>query len=411
MSFELKAAVPRLASTILLLARSPQHAVSQQQRTTSNNASRENDLHVLMMKRHSKARFMPSFYVFPGGGIEGIDYVTAKHYLAENYHVHLQDAKDKKTTQDFLESCAQPSAVEAEVEAWACRVGALRELAEETACVLRRDGHICTEAQWITWQKSRDASAADRASTDSVSSLSATPLSIYDLPAVSSLRPVARWVSPRQFKHRYDTYFYAALVDSALVSAESHEEVPMPCSTQVSSGNGANPGVAARRIPPQELPLLGQASEVSELLWISPLEALRRHEDTSDSFSLAPPTYLILHALSLQPGFASMAATWEAEPPSPVDAVAKSLGELPYSSVLPCVEPISTTTEDGHRIIDFALPARYFHETGWSMAEGEYLVPGANFAEYRHFIRVFVGRAGVPQVGGATADRAYVILH
>ncbi|AYU78324.1 hypothetical protein, unknown function [Leishmania donovani] len=413
MNAKLKAAVPRLASTVLLLARNPKHATSEQRPATGDNAARENDIHVLIMKRHGKARFMPGAYVFPGGGIEGSDYAAATHYLAEHYNLHLQDARDKKvTTQGFIESRGQPSAEEAELEAWACRVGALRELAEEAACVLRRDGRIFSEAEWIKWQKSRsDAGATGGASADPVSSRPATPLPIYDLSAVSSLRPVARWVSPRQSTYRYDTYFYAALVNSALVSAEAHEAAHAPCSTQASSGDEANAGMGVCCIPPQELPLLEQASEVSELLWVSPLEALRRHEDPSDAFSLAPPTYLLLHALSLQPSFASMAAAWAAAPASPAEPAAKPLGDLPHSSVLPCVEPLSTMTENGRRIMEFVLPARYFHETGWSVADGEYLFPGECCAGHRHFIHMFVGDAGATTGDGATAGKPCTILH
>ncbi|CBZ26611.1 hypothetical protein, unknown function [Leishmania mexicana MHOM/GT/2001/U1103] len=412
MSAQLKVAVPRLASTVLLLARNPKHPTSDQRPATGGNASKENDIHVLIMKRHGKARFMPGMYVFPGGGVEGGDYATAKHYLAEHYNLHLKDATDKMmTTQDFIESRGQPSAEEAELEAWACRVGALRELAEETACVLRRDGRIFSESEWIKWQKSRSDGAAGGASTAPVSSRPATPLPIYDLSAVSSLRPVARWVSPRQSTYRYDTYFYAALVSSALVTAEAYDAAHAPCSTQASSGDEANAGVGVRCIPPQELPLLNQASEVSELLWVSPLDALRRHEDPSDNFSLAPPTYLLLHALSLQPSFASMATAWAAALSSPADPVAKPLGDLPYSSVLPCVEPLSTMTEDGRHIMDFVLPARYFHETGWSVADGEYLFPGKCCAGHRHFIHMFVGRAGATTRDSATADKPCTILH
>ncbi|KAG5506408.1 hypothetical protein JKF63_05911 [Porcisia hertigi] len=346
---------------------------------------------------------MPSMYVFPGGGVEGVDYTTAKAYLAENYNLHVQGAKgDLNTTQDFLESSAQLSAEEAEVEAWACRVAALRELTEEAACVLRKDGRICSEALWLKWGKSHNHVCAGDVSTDSV------PL-IYDLAAASRLRPVARWVSPRQLKYRYDTYFFSALVNSAVVSTEASEAAPSPHAERASSSGAEDASVAARVVPPQELPLMEQASEVSELIWVSPIDALRRHEDPSDSFSLAPPTYLILHGLSLQPSFASLEAAWAAPPPpSLANPQAKPPGELPYSSTLPCVEPRTTMTADGQRIRDFVLPTRYFHEMGWSVADGQYRFPGENFAQDQHFIRMFVGCA---EVHGDTVDREHTILH
>ncbi|KAG5506737.1 hypothetical protein GH5_05951 [Leishmania sp. Ghana 2012 LV757] len=413
MSANLKAAVPRLAGTILLLARCPQRAMSKQPPTTGDTASRGNDIHVLMMKRHGRARFMPSVYVFPGGGVEGTDYATAKRYLAEHYNLQLRDAEDNnKASQRFLESDAQSTAEEAEVEAWACRVAALRELTEEAGCVFRRDGCICSEAQWMKWQMSRkDVGAAGGTPTATTSFLPATPPPVYDLSAVSSLRPVARWVSPRQLKYRYDTYFYAALVNAALVSAEAHEAEPASCSFRASNDGAASACEGIRRISPQEVPLLQQASEVSELLWANPLDALRRHEDPSDTFSLALPTYLMLHALFLQPSFASIAAAWAANPPSSPDAEAQPLGKLPYSSVLPCVEPLSTMAEDRQCTIDFVLPSRYFHEAGWSVADGEYIFPGDNVAGRRHLIRMFVGKAGATKSDGATTGNAQRFFH
>ncbi|GET88103.1 hypothetical protein, unknown function [Leishmania tarentolae] len=413
MSSKLKVAVPRLASTVLLLARSPKDATSHQGNAMGDDAAKKNDIHVLMMKRHGKARFMPGMYVFPGGGVESRDYATAQHYLAEHYDLHVPDAsRNRVTSQDFIESHSQLSTEEAEVEAWACRVGALRELAEEAGCVLGRDRQIFSMTDWIKWQKLLgDMGATGGVSTGPVSSGLATPPPMCDFSAVSSLRPVARWVTPRQSKYRYDTYFYAALVDSALVSEAAHSALHASSFTRAENGEGMNAGKAARCIPPQELPLLEQASEVSELLWVSPLEALQRHEDLNDTFSLATPTYLLLHALSLQPSFASMAAAWAAAPPSPAGPAAKPLGDLPYSSALPCVEPLNTMTDDGRRIMDVVLPTHYFHETGWSLADGAYLFPGECSPGRRHFVHLFVGCSGMTSVDGATADKACTILH
>ncbi|KAK7202192.1 NUDIX domain containing protein [Novymonas esmeraldas] len=385
MSAPLKAAVPRLASTVLLLARNTQHVESSSSPplVTATGVSRANDIHVLMMKRHGKARFMPSVYVFPGGGVEGADQVFAQHYLAEHHQVG-QSTSTASPSQDFLEARLQPSAEEAEVEAWACRAAALRELAEETACVLQKDGSLCSAAQWTEWQRQRRATRAAPAedARDGAVGGAASPIPIYDVSAAPTLRPVARWVTPRQFKYRYDTYFYAALVDSA-VTRDDRE----PGTTTAHAA-----ATRARRCAPQELPLLMQASEVAELLWVSPLDALRRHEDASDTFSLAPPTYLLLHALSLQTSFESLAAAWSASPPVAA-AEAQPLGTLPYSSVLPCVEPCNTLSADGLHIVDFVLPSRFFHEEGWSLADGEYLFLGESYAEQKHYIHARVGSA------------------
>jgi 8-oxo-dGTP pyrophosphatase MutT (NUDIX family) len=72
-------AEPRLAATVIICRHSPI--------TTSSNSSI--DYQVLFVKRHSKARFMPNFHVFPGGILEPSDSAPEwKSYLSHSASKH-----------------------------------------------------------------------------------------------------------------------------------------------------------------------------------------------------------------------------------------------------------------------------------------------------------------------------------
>ncbi|KPA75378.1 hypothetical protein ABB37_08656 [Leptomonas pyrrhocoris] len=359
MSQKTAVAVPRMASTILLLARNLRPTTA----CGDTGGAPENDIHVLMMKRHSKARFLPSVYVFPGGGVDVVDYAVAREYLSRHYDVQTPPtaAVPPTSPSPFLESTVTASPAEAETAAWACRVGALRELAEETACVLRRDATVCTAAEW----KARRTTPNEGAASPGV----------YDVEVTPSLRPVARFVTPSRYKYRYDTYFYAALVKGAA----------------------------------QALPLVAQASEVADLVWVSPLQALRRHDSPSDAFSLAPPTFLLLHALSRQPSYAALAETWTTTLPAPASSTHSAsavtrVGTLPYSSVLPCIESDSRVTQEQPLIEDIVLPAHYLYEKGWSEPEGAYRFRGAALGEATHMIRLWVGSHWAQKLKDGSVD-------
>jgi 8-oxo-dGTP pyrophosphatase MutT (NUDIX family) len=156
---------------------------------------------VLMMQRHSKARFMPHAYVFPGGGAEDVDHATA-HAVAKGLPL----------------------------ASW--RMTALRELAEETGLVL--DGEL-----------------------NGSSGKAANPL------AASKIVPFAHWVTPKQEKYRYDTWFF----------------------------------VAAAQASAMAVPFAMDPAEVTDLKWVSPQDALKLHLDPEQAFFLPPPTYLIMHGL------------------------------------------------------------------------------------------------------------------
>lgn len=225
-------AVPRLAATIVVIAKAPRRKPE----SGAAGGASMNDIRVLMIKRHAQARFLPRAYVFPGGCIDPGDHAIARRFAA--------DAR--------VEGPAQ-------VEALARRVGALRELTEEAGCVLTSDHQL----------RVFDAACRD---SDVVA-------------AALHLAPLGRWVTPEEYTHRYDTFFYGFLVDAGRTA------------------DGAS--VAA-----QAVPLKRDAREVTELAWLSPLEALRQHESTSDAFTLPTPTYFLMHALSTLPSYDALRRAW-----------------------------------------------------------------------------------------------------
>ena len=121
---------------------------------------------VLMVKRVSKARFMPSFYVFPGGCVEPDDHRAA---------------------------ASLPSLPNLGV----FRVAAVRELFEEAGLALKGNG-----------VEVRKGGEAD-------------PIAVrWDAAAMASLVPFARWITPEQeYKYRYETLFFTHCIKGACPDA------------------------------------------------------------------------------------------------------------------------------------------------------------------------------------------------
>ena len=70
---------PRLAATVIICR--------QAARESTSSSSSALDYEVLFVKRHSKARFMPDFHVFPGGTVEVSDFEAEwSEYLSHTRH-------------------------------------------------------------------------------------------------------------------------------------------------------------------------------------------------------------------------------------------------------------------------------------------------------------------------------------
>lgn len=340
-------AVPRLASTVLLLANSNELGGYHGSSLFAHSRMERNDIHVLMVRRHSKARFMPEMYVFPGGCVEeeDLDVVREVGFLLPREPAGETDV-EQRLRQEHLEE-----------EAWRSRVAALRELSEETSCVLRADGAMESVEDW-------------RSSAAGIASKRA-----FDAAAAPHLTPIGHWITPENYEYRYDTYFYGAAL------REGDEK-------DVCRG---------RRLSPHLVKLQSQEREISRLLWVSPLEALIRHELPSEAFTLPPPTFHLLSALARAPSFASLAGQWRQRlrrrPPP-----AATLEETAFQAVTPVMQ-----SAGGVECVH--IPECSFHNMGADGAPraGHYRMPdgGATEEGKTRYVDVFVGgceRSATPQL-------------
>jgi 8-oxo-dGTP pyrophosphatase MutT (NUDIX family) len=238
---------------------------------------------VLMMRRHSKARFMPHAYVFPGGGAEEQDHAMAS---------------------------ALPSGLP--LKSW--RLTALRELAEETGITLDGD-------------------------------LGGSPGKQANPAAASKIVPFAHWITPKQEKYRYDTWFF----------------------------------VAAAQPSTLDVPFAMDPAEVTDLKWVNPQDAIALHLDPDQEFFLPPPTYLIMHGLSRFKTSAEVVR----------DVVARGYNEANCAEVVPVVEPTLEFREEGP-----VKMLRAMHlEEGWThLPKGHYHYPMVT-SQGSFMSDVFVGGA------------------
>lgn len=137
----------RRAATIVLLS--------------NRSEARGGSFDVLMVKRHSKARFMANVYVFPGGCVDAEDEVAARSVFPETNALA------------------------------AFRVAAARELVEETGLIMQRG-----KESGITFSASPSVASSSRG--------------VGDVDASLLLTPFAHWVTPQQERYRYDTWFFTA---------------------------------------------------------------------------------------------------------------------------------------------------------------------------------------------------------
>jgi 8-oxo-dGTP pyrophosphatase MutT (NUDIX family) len=193
-------------------------------------------LEVLMMVRPMAAEFAPRALVFPGGRIDDADGDPGWMQVFE-----LDAAAQARIAEDGQDE-GQPGAL-------AFRVGAIREMFEETAIVI--GSAIPPDPEWAE-------SARGRVHNGEVSFLAMVR------EAGLRLRPAelvyfARWVTPESQPKRYDTRFYAAGVPG-----------------------GQTPSAAP--------------GEVESVTWISPQEALANADD-AEAYVM-PPTRAALEKLA-----------------------------------------------------------------------------------------------------------------
>ncbi len=163
---------PRKAATVAIL----------------KNKSSTDEFEVLLLKRHKQDKFLPSYYVFPGGGIDEQDSIPGK----KDYSIKT----DKKNKDDF--------------DVYLYTMGAIRETFEESGFLLARNSNgdfvsISKDADIEKYSKYRTMIYENQLSFNEM-------LKIEKLkPAIESIHYLSRWITPVFSPIRYDTRFFAVL--------------------------------------------------------------------------------------------------------------------------------------------------------------------------------------------------------
>jgi 8-oxo-dGTP pyrophosphatase MutT (NUDIX family) len=191
----------------------------------SGDASAASGLEVLLLRRVRTSGFVPGAYVFPGGRVDRDDAAGA-----------LLERLDGMSADDAAERLGM--AADAEPPAVAYVVAALREAFEETGILV---GH---DADGAPAPSAASDPAVRRLRDDLLADEDAFPVVLDAMGCRMDGRAVAyiaHWITPVAEPRRYDTRFFAAAV-----SPEREE--------------------------------LLNAREMSHGVWLSPGEALARHE-------------------------------------------------------------------------------------------------------------------------------------
>jgi len=196
------------------------------------------------MLRPVEAEFAPRAQVFPGGRIDEADADPGWQALTD-------------IDPDQAARIAEDGDGEGLPPALAFRVGAIREVFEETTVLLGTDAGELPHRGWAAEARARVHSDAESfAATVRAGGLRLHP---------GAMAYFARWVTPEELPKRYDTRFYAAA---------------MPTGQEAVAAVG----------------------EVESLEWITPAAALER-ADTNEAYTL-PPTRAALTSLAEFPDVA-----------------------------------------------------------------------------------------------------------
>lgn len=236
--------LPRLSSTVLVLARAP---------ATAFHVS-GNRFKILFIQRSSKSGFMASAHVFPGG---------------------VLDDADRKADLWTPARCATKPIVfpikTDTADSMALRLCAIRELFEETGLLLARPVKPAAASpasalpvyfsSQHTFPSISAQSAAQAASSANAESLAETLTREGAQLEPLKLAPWMRWITPEfeREKRRFDTLFYLAALDRTFE------------------------------------PLTSDPKEVAASCWLSPVEALSLAQERK--IVLPPPTTYILREI------------------------------------------------------------------------------------------------------------------
>lgn len=193
------------------------------------NKSYETDgFEVLLLKRHKQDRFLPSYFVFPGGGIDEQDSIL--------------DTKNKN-----LETSRKNKA---DFDVYLYTMGAIRETFEESGFLLARNSN----GDFVSIVKDADIEKYSQYRTMVYES----QISFNEMlkkeklePALDSIHYISRWITPVFSPIRYDTRFFAVLA-------------------------------------PENQYIMHDGIELVETRWMTPKDALSRHK--SKEMKMVAPT-------------------------------------------------------------------------------------------------------------------------
>ena len=209
---------PKLASTIIL------------HRYTA-------EAEIYMLRRSSKASFMPNALVFPGGGLDESDHTDS---WVRRSDLEYADAQKQMWVKD-------------ERLAHALMVAAVRETFEESGILLTTEQNSDFE---IRAMLRKELNSGKRSFLSIIESLALT----LDL---NGLTFVSRWVTPEVERKRFDAYFFIAEAPTDHVGASA------------------------------------DGSETFAGRWKTPASILKAHSERS--IQLAPPTLRAIQTLALTP--------------------------------------------------------------------------------------------------------------
>jgi len=258
--------VPRLSSTILVLARAPAAAAAAP--STSQNLFK-----ILFVQRSRSSGFMASAHVFPGGVLDKADEDTDAWTMGAPRAAAAAAAAaalSSPSSYPSLNPAGRFPLRQDKGDSMALRICAVRELFEETGLLLARPASTAANASPAVVDDVLLSSAhsfpsleaqqsSQKASSSNAGSLASMLTREHLQLEPFKLVPWSRWITPVFEKRRYDTMFYLAALSAPYAS------------------------------------LSADPREVSSMLWLSPREALDLA--SRRAIVLPPPTTYILREI------------------------------------------------------------------------------------------------------------------
>lgn len=225
-------------------------------RPIANNGS---NYEIFMLRRSSKAAFVPDMYVFPGGSLDAADY--SPETLGQTYGLNAGQAATSLRDEPQVGAWTAQLPL-SEAQKVGLYVAALRELFEEAGVLLAVDADLKQPLDLEQPELRRKFSALRTQLLGNELNFTQMLQQAGALLDLSRLTYFSHWITPVSEPRRFDTYFFLATAP-ANQSAEA------------------------------------DLYETTEGVWITPADALSRH--AAGNFGLIYPTIQHLKRLAARP--------------------------------------------------------------------------------------------------------------